>query len=396
MPTLDFCFDRLSDPELGYPNLAAADLAPDQFDVTWPRTLPVRLFGYFPLANMRHRSWLIDHAPHGSWYPIGLAWHDFECDYFSLMSINALQRLRQGHIKVLFYYHEGDNPHRIKDRMDERCRYHALPKNCYLFISANSSAGALDNFYYLSDHELFFRYVNRHQRCPIINSDPRPYKFTAVNRSHKWWRATIMADLIYSGLLQKSLWSYNTSCTVGDHPVDNPLIVDDIPGARDYLNTFVLRGPYWCDSNDSDRHNDHRDVNTDLYLQSYVHLVIETHFDADQSGGTFLTEKTYKCLKFGQPFVIFGPRHSLAALRARGYRTFDLHIDNGYDEIEDNTQRYLAARCAVEKLAAQDLDQLWSKILPDLIYNQNHFISGDVPCLEALVNHLYQLNTVTE
>jgi len=395
MPVLDFCFDHLSDPDLGYPNLAERHLAPDQFDTTWPRTLPVRLFAYFPLAGMRHRTWQVHHAPPGSWYPIGLAWHDFDCDYLGLLPAPTLERVRDGSIRVLFYYHEGDNPWRIKQRMDERCRHHGLPCDCYVFVSANSAARGMQNFYYLSDHELFFRYVNRHQRTPLLDTAERPYQFTAVNRSHKWWRATIMTDLLHSGLLRQSLWSYNTECVIGDAPEDNPLILEDIPRARDNLHDFLRSGPYWCDGEDSDQHNDHRQVNLDLYVKSYVHLVMETHFDADQSDGTFLTEKTYKCLKFGQPFVIFGPRHSLQALRDRGYRTYDQYLDNHYDDIADNTLRYKAAWRTVRDLAAQDLLALRRDLLPDLRYNQDHFMSGDVPNLEALTQHLHQLSTAT-
>jgi hypothetical protein len=202
-----------------------------------------------------------------------------------------------------------------------------------------------------------------------------------------------MADLYHSGLLENSMWSYNTQCQVGDDPADNPLILEDIPLAKQHLNDFLCHGPYWCDSRDSHSHNDHREVNVDLYIKSYVHLVLETHFDADQSQGTFLTEKTYKCLKFGQPFVIFGPCHSLQALRDRGYRTFDDHIDNGYDHIEDNTMRYKAAKQTVMDLAKRDLHLLFQDLRSDLIFNQNHFISGDVSSLESLVNHLHQLNT---
>lgn len=395
MTQLDFCFDHLSDPDLGYPNLAQRHLTPDQFDVTWPRTLPVRLFAYFPLAGMQHRTWRVQDAPPGSWYPIGLAWHDFGCDYFDLLSDATRQRVRDGCIRVLFYYHEGDNPQRIKQRMDERCEHHGLPPDCYVFVSANSAARGLVNFYYLSDHELFFRYVNRHQRIPVLNADEKPYQFTAVNRSHKWWRATIMTDLLHSGLLKQSLWSYNTECLIGDAPEDNPLILADIPRARQHLHDFLAAGPYWCDGGDSNQHNDHQQVNLDLYLKSYVHLVMETHFDADQSAGTFLTEKTYKCLKFGQPFVIFGPQHSLQTLRDRGYRTFDHCIDHGYDNISDNTERYQAAWRVVHDLAQQDLHAVYRCLLPDLMYNQDHFISGDVPRLTALVQHLHQLSTVT-
>jgi hypothetical protein len=48
--------------------------------------------------------------------------------------------------------------------------------------------------------------------------------------------------------------------------------------------------------------------------------VFETHFDADQSGGAFLTEKTFKPIKHGQLFFIAGLLAVYKVLRDQGYR----------------------------------------------------------------------------
>ena len=117
-----------------------------------------------------------------------------------------------------------------------------------------------------------------------------------------------MADLSKFGVLDRSLWSYNTQCTINDREEDNPLELDSVLGWRDAVRNFISCGPYFCDSDDDQVHNDHRRVPVSLYQDSYCHLVLETLFDADQSGGAFLTEKTYKSIKFGQPFVIIGER----------------------------------------------------------------------------------------
>lgn len=392
MAVVNFCYDSLGpNPRLGYPNLAQPGLAPDQFDNTPPRVLPLRLLTYLDSAGIKFHSHLTETAPNGSWYPVALAWFDFSLDYFALMGSFVKHRIRNGELKVLFYYHEGDNPARIKQRLDVCAIIHGLPKHCYIFVSANSSAKHLENFVYLSDHEFFYRYINRSQQIVTPTITPRPYQFTAINRGHKWWRATIMTDLLHAGLLDRSIWSYNTLCDTGDCYHHNPLELEKLPLAKQHLADFVANGPYWCDGPDQDGHNDHKEINTNLYTQSYAHLILETHFDADQSGGSFLTEKTYKCIKFGQPFVIFGPRHSLQCLRDRGYSTFDHWIDNQYDEISDNTLRYQCARRAVYNLACQDLGKLYQQLIPDLIHNQQHFINGDSTGLNNLV---CQLNTV--
>ena len=371
---INFCFDHMSSPgRLGYPNLARSGLQGHEFDNQWPRTVPLRLLVYFDLAGIETRSFTVKDAPVKSWYPVALAWHDFDCDYISLMSPAVISRVKNRDIQILFYYHEGDNPAKIKQHIDTLCCNHELPRDCYLFISANTAAADLNNFAYFPDHEHFFRYINRRQYMPEIFIGTRAHQFTALNRTHKWWRASCMADLLRSHVLDRSLWSYNTHCTIDDNEIDNPLELDSIEGWRSNVKSFVSQGPYFCDSDNDQSHNDHRRVPINLYHDSYCHLILETLFDADQSGGAFLTEKTYKAIKFGQPFVIIGTAHSLRTLRQQGYKTFDHAIDNSYDEIIDNTQRWLAVRKSILEIQSQDMHGWFLRCLSDLKHNQQIF-----------------------
>jgi hypothetical protein len=373
---------------LGYPNLARLGLQGYEFDDQWPRTVPLRLLVYFDRIGIKSNSFTVEDAPLNSWYPIALAWHDFDCDYISLMSSTVLSRVRNRDIRILFYYHEGDNPAKIKQHIDTLCYNHCLPHDCYLFVSANTAAADLDNFEYFPDHEHFFRYINRRQSIPETIIRARSYEFTALNRTHKWWRASCMVDLLQSDVLNRSLWSYNTQCSIDDREDDNPLELDNVAGWRDAVKDFVSQGPYFCDSDDDQSHNDHRHVPVSLYQDSYCHLVLETLFDADQSGGAFLTEKTYKAIKFGQPFVIIGTAHSLLTLRQQGYRTFDHVIDNTYDEITDNTQRWLAIRKSVLEIKLQDMHQWFLKCLPDIEHNQQIFRDAQGASLNTIQRKL--------
>jgi hypothetical protein len=386
---INFCFDHMSAPGLlGYPNLARLGLQGHEFDDQWPRTVPLRLLVYFDLAGIETKSFIVKDAPVDSWYPVALAWHDFDCDYISLMSSAVISRIKNHDIRILFYYHEGDNPAKIKQHIDALCRSHSLPHDCYLFVSANTAAGKLKNFMYFPDHEYFFQYINRNQCMYTISLEPRSHEFTVLNRTHKWWRASCMADLLRLNVLDCSLWSYNTQCTINDHEKDNPLTLNIRAGWKEEVKNFVEKGPYFCDSSDDQSHNDHRKVSVNLYQDSYCHLIVETLFDADQSGGAFLTEKTYKVIKFGQPFIIIGTHHSLRSLREQGYKTFDHAIDNSYDDILDNTQRWIAIRNAILQLRSQNMHEWFLKCLPDILHNQNVFNSMERPSLDSIVQAL--------
>lgn len=384
---INLCYDSLGEHGLGYPNLARPGLGPAEFDESYPRSIAFRPNMYFWLAGLKWNVYTVETAPQGSWYPVALGWHDFDCDYFGLMSDAVLERIKLGSIRALFYYHEGDNPERIQTRLDSLCSQHNLPLT-YLFVSANTAADRYPRTFYFPDHELFFKYVNRREQYPEITTNKRSRIFTALNRTHKWWRASVMSDLHRQGLLTNSFWSYNTTCVINDRKEDNPIAIKSDPQWYADMHQFVNNGPYFCDTMSDDQHNDHRMVNSNLYTDAYCHLCIETLFDADQSQGAFLTEKTYKCIKYGQPFVIIGAVGSLQALRDAGYRVFDHAIDNNYDTIEDNTQRWTAIKNTVGQIQRTDLHQWYLSCIDDLRHNQTIYQQQIQPSLSKLINRL--------
>jgi len=384
---LTFCYDRINSDGSGYPNLTKPNLDWQEWDFHWPKTVAIRLIKFFINIGYQFEETGIENASSGSWYPIGISWFDFSCDYFSLIPNNTLHLIRNRKIKILFYYHEGDNPYRISERLQSLCVEHRLPSDCYLFISANTAANNIENFLYFNDHESFFASINRRQSSEIALNTKRPYDFTILSRAHKWWRATCVADLLRNNALKNSIWSYHSDCDIGDHIDDNPIDLSRINLAVEKLQQFVDNGPYRYDL-DSARYNNHRFIDLSILNQSYFNLVIETHFDADQSGGTFLTEKTFKAIKFGQPFIIIGPSHSLKLLRSLGYKTFDSVIDTSYDSIEDNTERWMRVRDAILKIKQQNLKELFDKCYEDVVYNQYHFVSRIQNNLDYIVKEI--------
>jgi hypothetical protein len=341
---------------------------------------------YLDAAHIPYGVYTVADAPAGSWYPIAFSWFDFACDYSAIMSPQVRARLSNGEIKILFYYHEGDNPERIITQLQSM-----LPDHSYHFISANTAADQLLNATYFSEHEFFFRYVNRKQRL-LNSSGCRTSEFTVLNRVHKWWRAAVMSDLQSHGLLDKSLWSYNSVNLDQDDYDANPIEVDVLDsGLRKLMHDFVSNGPYRCDFLNQDQQNNHHYVNIDLYTKSYFQIVLETHFDADQSGGAFITEKTWKPIKFGQPFVVIGPAGTLAALRTAGYSVFDDVLDNTYDTIENNTERYIAVRNLLLSMQQHGVADLFKKCQTGIKHNQQNFKDRAVTPLNTLIGKLFNV-----
>ena len=358
-----------------------------QFGQHWPNTVPVELHEHCVTHNFPHNLYLIDNYPPGSYYTIGLGFFNFFIDYFGLLPILVKQQLRSGNLKVLFYYHEGDNPYRIKEALDNQRRLHQLPIDCYQFISGNTAADNIPGFAYFPDHELLYWHRNQCITPGPINLNTRSKEFTALSRTHKWWRATVMSDMVRNNILINSNWSYNNDIALEELPVDNPIEVDSLLIKSD-IDKFLKGAPYTCDSQTSDQHNDHSIVDTDHYTDAYCNIVLETHYDADQSGGAFLTEKTFKPIKHGQPFVIVGCPGSLEALRKLGYRTFDHAIDNSYDTIQNNTQRWQKTLHAIQQIQQQDMYMWFQKCYDDIKHNQQLFLASKYARLNSLLERL--------
>ncbi len=383
---LVFCYDRVYDNGVGYPNLAKFGHSWRKWDHIWPNTVKLRIIKFFNDNGFLFKETSVDSAPNGSWYPIAFSWFDFDCDYIDLIPNNSIKRIKNSEIKILFYYHEADNPYHIKERIDFLIEKHQLPNDCYVFVSANTAANNIENFIYYNDHESFFANINRSQSSFLSTRREKEFDFSMLSRTHKWWRATCYADLIRKGALDNSIWSYNTNYDIGDPFDQNPIDLSVLKLKGDRVKEFVAGGPYLYD--DEKTHNNHRWVNEDLYRKSYFNIVLETHFDADGSGGTFLTEKTLKPIKFGQPFLIAGTAHSLKLLRSLGYKTFDYVLNNDYDEIEDNTERWKALSAEIKRIKNHGLKELFYECYPDIIYNQYAFSSRIRENIQHIVDQL--------
>jgi len=391
----NFVFDQRH-RDRPYPNLAPMMDASNGYHGmgdTFPYIVPCRLLYFckdhgYPLTV----SYIDQPIPNNAYYPVGIGWFDFEQDYFASMSKQVLTLLRNHQMRVLFYYHEGDNPVHEKTRLDQLCLQHQLPVDCYRFVSGNTACETLSNFVYFPDHELFYWrngvvWNDRPQPGCHVHTRPRSRQFTLLSRIHKWWRSTIVSYFHREHLLNNSYWSYGNQC-IGDQYTDNPIQIHQFPGLDAYMDEFLSCGPYTCDTLTPDEHNSHWTLVKEHFEDSYCHLVLETFFDADGSGGAFLTEKTFKPIRHGQPFVIFGTAHSLATLRKLGYRTYDQYIDNSYDTVTDNTERFIKLIDTVHNLSNQDLHTWFEQLADDARHNQELFVASKYNRLEQLATDL--------
>ena len=129
----------------------------------------------------------------------------------------------------------------------------------------------------------------------------------------------------------------------------------------------------------------------DLYTDSYFNIVLETMIDVDNSGGEFVTEKTFKPIFNNQFFVAVSSCYHMAHLRELGYQTFGRVIDEHYDSIENNQERFEAVLELTKDLASKPLSELHSiyqQLEPEITHNYRVFIAGMGHRLQAVVDRI--------
>lgn len=378
-----------------YPSLAKFQAEPftkawREFGNHWPNTIPLRLQEYCEGHGIAinifdwHQPW-----PRDIYYPIALSWFDFSLNYLDLVPPQVCDAVKHSKLRLLFYYHEGDNPVRIQQRLDHCVQALNWPKDCYVFVSSNSAADALDRCVSFQDSELW--YWHRNQYCtPVeIHHRPRSRNFTVLNRLHKWWRAAAMANLQQHGILDQSYWSYCEPKTDHDSIDDCAIELDAVPNLRSLVDKFLQGAPYFADSLSQDQRNDHHLLVEHYYHDAYCNIVMETMFDWDQSGGVLLSEKTFKPIKHGQMFFIAGGAGSLEVLRSLGYRTFDSVLDTSYDTETNNTRRWIKLREAIVAVSQQDMHSLYIRARSDIEHNQKLFVSSKHKSVSTLLEKLH-------
>jgi hypothetical protein len=88
-------------------------------------------------------------------------------------------------------------------------------------------------------------------------------------------------------------------------------------------------------------------VDLDNSRKAFVQIVTETDFYKDK---LHLTEKAFKPIVAGQPFLLLAGQGNLAYLRDYGFQTFGDYWDEGYDRIADPGERVGAVVKIVEDL----------------------------------------------
>jgi len=114
----------------------------------------------------------------------------------------------------------------------------------------------------------------------------------------------------------------------------------------------------------------------DLSAECLLYLVTET---VAAGRRLHLTEKTFKPICLGMPFIIVGTQGSLQYLRSYGFQTFSEFWDESYDDETDDVRRIEKISQVLQTLdtmSTAQKQQMFNAMIDTVTHNYNHFYQG--------------------
>jgi hypothetical protein len=229
----------------------------------------------------------------------------------------------------------------------------------------------------------------------------KPYYFLSYNNFPKKHRLYFLQESIKRNFFDKGIISFRDPDTQIYPELDDDQFIDNFYGLLDFnfigneiskILPLELDTVENSDGSGSGGISDFgvyhpgrkRSFRRDRYVHpphitdSYFNVVCESIFSKDNN--LFITEKTYKAVLL-QPFIILGSPFTLKKIRSYGFETFPELFDESYDSIVSPGERIQFIIKEIEKVCSLNKDELhdiYLKILPKVIHNQQHFLNMDI------------------
>lgn len=187
--------------------------------------------------------------------------------------------------------------------------------------------------------------------------------YLSYNRQPRLHRILLIYELIKNKVFDRGLISLNK-------PWNQPMqFLKDIE-----IQKFIFENtPFNIDSSIDLKYNLACNIQLEDYKKTFISLVTETLVD---KGTLFLSEKIWKPIIIGHPFIVYGSQFTLRYLKELGYKTFDKWIDESYDEqFEEDERCYIIVReiIRLSKLSIEEMKKMREEMYDICYYNKNHF-----------------------
>ena len=185
--------------------------------------------------------------------------------------------------------------------------------------------------------------------------------FVSYNRNPRYHRLYMLSELLKRNLLDKGLVSLGRDGFEFDKHRN---IHEKIKELYDLTPIEINKDIFY---------NMATDIEESDYTNTFISLVSETLSD---DSILFLSEKIWKPIYMGHPFIVNGNPKTLEYLKLKGFKTFEKWWPESYDNITNINGRINAIVDVVEELnkkSTDELVQIRKEMEPILTHNQNLF-----------------------
>ena len=200
-----------------------------------------------------------------------------------------------------------------------------------------------------------------------LNGNPRPHRIAN-----------------YLKLRKKSYWDKISVSFFKVNDNNIPVRGDDLELLMNEVTEWSIMKSFLPLRNVSDRI-----VNLPQLTDSYLHLVAETTV----SSNIFTTEKTWKPIAVGVPFVMWGNPGTMNFLKQQGIDIYDDVIDHKYYDTEKDARlRLNKLHEVIDDLILQGVDTIYNHLTDRVANNQIKFFNGefDLAYLNIINNAIKQ------
>jgi hypothetical protein len=217
----------------------------------------------------------------------------------------------------------------------------------------------------------------------LYTKTDKPYKFLFLNGRIRGHRKYLIERFNINGLLDHAIWTCLDAGYGGRINLTLPHNGQDL--MMTYRSTKLLDPHYEVDRYQSRVGIEHTDsfvkyqlfdnewgdiyLKAEPYIDTYFSVVTETVFEYPYS---FRTEKIWKPIAMGQPWICASSRGYYRDMQNLGFRTFGHLIDESFDQIDNNLDRLSRVATVVEDLCQQDLPAFLAAAEETCKYNQQH------------------------
>ena len=232
-------------------------------------------------------------------------------------------------------------------------------KGKYLQILERTVGNKYHTWY--GDHDWFWFFMYEQHKDNDYNFDHsvKKYDFFYLNKWARPHRRMLFQKLHEGNLLKNSIISYR------QQPYN--IVLDkvyELPGIKEY----PLYG------------KDHL-IFEKPYNVSAINLVSETN---DNNTEIFMTEKIWKPILAGQPFLVHGNKNYLKKLRELGFETYGRWFDESYDEISDRNKKIIKIYDCCGEVVKMNYNKFYDDCKNIRIHNQKQFYN--IEKLKEIIN----------